>query len=225
MSSWWRSEISEQKWVSNVTSEAPPPLAGGGWGEGAVRAAPPPPPNPLPQGEGEIVMNIAVTGGLGRLGRYVVAALAPPHGPRARHRPATVPGGRPRPPRPPRRLPRHRGRRPPRRHRQILGDRRCGHHAGERHGHLERVRGRPTARRPPRRPLLQQFRATGVDQTIPPCRPPTCRSTKRTRRARPMPTASASSAANASPKHSPAAAWKSSSSAPASSPSRNRRTS
>ena len=30
----------------------PPPLEGGGWGEG-FRAAPTPPPNPLPQGEGE----------------------------------------------------------------------------------------------------------------------------------------------------------------------------
>ena len=32
---------------------SPPPLAGGGWGEGAMGATRPPPPNPLPQGEGE----------------------------------------------------------------------------------------------------------------------------------------------------------------------------
>jgi putative ABC transport system ATP-binding protein len=33
---------------------SPPPLAGGGWGEGATPDGPrPPPPNPLPQGEGE----------------------------------------------------------------------------------------------------------------------------------------------------------------------------
>src|SRR5580692_8800254 len=35
--------------------ETPPPLVGGGWGEGSVRGwpRPTPPPNPLPQGEGE----------------------------------------------------------------------------------------------------------------------------------------------------------------------------
>src|SRR6185312_8787661 len=36
----------------------PPPLAGGGWGEGANHDWPrgmPPPPNPLPQGEGEFL--------------------------------------------------------------------------------------------------------------------------------------------------------------------------
>jgi len=32
--------------------DIPPPLEGGGWGEGSVRHEPPP-PNPLPQGEGE----------------------------------------------------------------------------------------------------------------------------------------------------------------------------
>src|SRR5580658_8405928 len=35
--------------------ETPPPLVGGGWGEGLVGGLyrPTPPPNPLPQGEGE----------------------------------------------------------------------------------------------------------------------------------------------------------------------------
>ena len=32
----------------------PPPLAGGGWGEGATDQQRPPPPNPLPQGEGGV---------------------------------------------------------------------------------------------------------------------------------------------------------------------------
>ena len=37
-----------------MTATSPPPLAGGGWGEGAAPRLPqPPPPNPLPQGEGE----------------------------------------------------------------------------------------------------------------------------------------------------------------------------
>jgi heme exporter protein A len=37
-----------------LTSDTPPPLAGGGWGEGAEPIiAAPTPPNPLPQGEGE----------------------------------------------------------------------------------------------------------------------------------------------------------------------------
>ena len=36
--------------MSMMTS---PPLAGGGWGEGAVLAPLIPSPNPLPQGEGE----------------------------------------------------------------------------------------------------------------------------------------------------------------------------
>ena len=38
-------------------NSAPPPLEGGGWGEGCERpgtwVARTPPPNPLPQGEGE----------------------------------------------------------------------------------------------------------------------------------------------------------------------------
>src|SRR5690242_18863829 len=38
---------------SAAPNKAPPPLAGGGWGEGTVDEAPPPPPNPLPRGEGE----------------------------------------------------------------------------------------------------------------------------------------------------------------------------
>ena len=36
--------------------QAPPPLAGGGWGEGAVGGPRPLPPNPLPQGEGELLV-------------------------------------------------------------------------------------------------------------------------------------------------------------------------
>src|SRR6516162_2963208 len=36
-----------------AASKAPPPLAGGGKGEGVLDLAPPPPPNPLPRGEGE----------------------------------------------------------------------------------------------------------------------------------------------------------------------------
>ncbi len=43
---------------ARVAFDTPPPLAGGGWGEGAIPigaygSARPPPPNPLPQGEGE----------------------------------------------------------------------------------------------------------------------------------------------------------------------------
>src|SRR6185437_12835819 len=38
---------------SAAANKAPPPLAGGGWGEGVFDLAPPPPPNPLPLGEGE----------------------------------------------------------------------------------------------------------------------------------------------------------------------------
>ncbi len=38
---------------TNITNLTPPPLAGGGWGEGAVPPTGPPPPSPLPQGEGE----------------------------------------------------------------------------------------------------------------------------------------------------------------------------
>src|SRR4051812_21811070 len=34
----------------------PPPLAGGGWGEGAAPTHGPPPPNPLPQEEGAKIM-------------------------------------------------------------------------------------------------------------------------------------------------------------------------
>jgi heme exporter protein A len=34
--------------------DTPPPLAGGGWGEGAAVRALPPSPNPLPQGEGRL---------------------------------------------------------------------------------------------------------------------------------------------------------------------------
>ena len=39
--------------VSGVSHRPPPPLAGGGWGEGACDRPSSPPPNPLPQGEGE----------------------------------------------------------------------------------------------------------------------------------------------------------------------------
>ena len=39
--------------MSERGATTPPPLAGGGWGEGAFELARPPPPNPLPQGEGE----------------------------------------------------------------------------------------------------------------------------------------------------------------------------
>jgi L-cysteine S-thiosulfotransferase len=47
-----------------LKNSSPPPLAEGGWGEGARAAlASPPPPNPLPQGEGENVSNLRRAGG------------------------------------------------------------------------------------------------------------------------------------------------------------------
>ena len=40
--------------MKDTNDSPPPPLAGGGWGEGAVPwGSCAPPPNPLPQGEGE----------------------------------------------------------------------------------------------------------------------------------------------------------------------------
>ena len=64
--------------------EAPPPLAGGSWGEGAAPVpARPPPPSPLPQGEGEyvvaashlLVMNKLDLGGVAPVDAIGVSAL------------------------------------------------------------------------------------------------------------------------------------------------------
>ncbi len=49
-----RDGLAAARTAAGVLSKTPPPLAGGGKGEGALGNAPPPSPNPLPQGEGEI---------------------------------------------------------------------------------------------------------------------------------------------------------------------------
>jgi len=59
---WMERYVGAEGFVEVVTKETPPPLEGGGWGEGCV---PPmfsgirtPPPTPLPQGEGESASQI-----------------------------------------------------------------------------------------------------------------------------------------------------------------------
>ena len=96
-------------------------------------------------------MRIAITGGLGRLGQYVVRALAA-------HAPRVLDIGAPADPPPNYRqadlrdlaalragAARHRGGGAPRRDRPLLRHRRRGDHAGQRDGHLEPVRGQPPA--------------------------------------------------------------------------------
>jgi 2-polyprenyl-6-hydroxyphenyl methylase/3-demethylubiquinone-9 3-methyltransferase len=54
--------IAERIRRNRIWAETPPPLAIGGWGEGAAPPQPPPPPNPLPQGEGESVLRLLDVG-------------------------------------------------------------------------------------------------------------------------------------------------------------------
>ena len=85
----WRSERrssrarTARKAVTGYTQDCPPPLAGGGWGEGAAPPSRPPPPNPLPQGEGEASGMTLMPAPVPRLsrtgsGRWVAAITMPP---------------------------------------------------------------------------------------------------------------------------------------------------
>ncbi len=58
--------------------EAPPLLAGGGWGEGVVGPPRTPPPNPLPQGEGEPPRSLSATR-LRVINKIDLGGTVPPH--------------------------------------------------------------------------------------------------------------------------------------------------
>ena len=61
-----------QEWAERLV-ESRGEMAGGGWGEGAVRGLQPPPPNPLPQGEGEDAFSALVRTGLPRAALVLLA--------------------------------------------------------------------------------------------------------------------------------------------------------
>ncbi len=172
-------------------------------------------------------MRIAVTGGLGRLGRYVVEALsghevlvvdvvAPPS-PSARHRTADLRdfealcaafagcevvvhlGGIDR----------------------SMATDDAADHAGERDRHLERLRGRPARRCPPDPLCVPAVRSPGSTSRTRPCRPVICRSMRRIRCVHRTPTGSASGVVKRSPKPAPGGGWRCWCCGLASSPSRN----